>query len=42
MTQQTKNTHPKSQPTNGFSLDEVNMQKKKAEKKEVAGRHKND
>jgi hypothetical protein len=42
MNQQTKNTHPKPQPPSPSSLDEVNMQKQKAENKEVAGRHKND
>jgi hypothetical protein len=42
MNQQTKNIHPKPQPPNPSSLDVVNMQKRKAENKEVAGRHKND
>jgi len=42
MDYQTKNSHTKPQPPNPASLDEVNMQKKKAEEKEVAGRHKND
>jgi len=42
MNQQTKNTHPIPQPPNPASLDEVSAQKKKAEEKEVAGRHKND
>jgi hypothetical protein len=42
MTQQTKNAHPKTQPKNGSSLDEVNIQKKRADGKEVVGGYKND
>lgn len=42
MTQQTKDQHQKPQPTHPSHLEEVNKQKQKAEKQEVAGRHKND
>jgi hypothetical protein len=41
MNQQKRNSQPKPQPANQTLLNEVNLQKKKAEEIEVAGRHDN-
>ena len=42
MTQQTKDQHQKSGQTHPSPIEEVNKQKRKAEEREVAGRHQND
>jgi hypothetical protein len=42
MAKQTKNLNPQPQQSKPPRVDEVGMQKQKAEEQEVAGRHKND
>lgn len=42
MTQMTRDKHHKAGQTPPTPLDEVNKQRQKAEKLEVAGKHKND